>query len=55
ANIPIIAALFTFSLFLGYVYERQRALIAPMGLHAMFNGISVLNLYFFGGYTYFPL
>lgn len=50
-NIPIIGSLFVLALFLGYLYERQGTLIAPMALHASFNAISVMNIYFFGGYA----
>lgn len=44
SNITIIPSLFILSLFLGYIYERQRSLISPIILHATFNAISVLNL-----------
>jgi len=50
-NIPIIGSLFVLALFLGYLYERQRTLMAPMALHASFNAISVMNIYFLGGYA----
>ncbi|MBI5273220.1 MAG: CPBP family intramembrane metalloprotease [Chlamydiia bacterium] len=50
ANIPIIGSLFGLALFLGFLYERQGALAAPMILHASFNAVSVLNLYFLGDY-----
>ncbi len=48
-NIPIIGSLFILALFLGFIYERNRSLSAPLALHALFNAISVLNLYFLGG------
>lgn len=48
-NIPIVGSLFSLALFLGYIYERQQSLFASMCLHALFNTISVLNLYFLGG------
>ncbi len=48
-NIPIIGSLFVLALFLGFLYERQRSLLAPISLHACFNAISILNLYFTGG------
>ncbi len=48
-NIPIIGSLFILALFLGYIYERQGSLIAPMALHSTFNAISVMNIYFLGG------
>ncbi len=50
-NIPIIGSLFILALFLGYLYERQGSLIAPMALHATFNAISVMNIYFLGGFA----
>lgn len=48
-NIPIIGSLFVLALFLGFLYERQRSLLASISLHACFNAISVLNLYCLGG------
>lgn len=48
-NISIIASLFPLSLILGYIYERQRSLLAPIWLHAIFNTMSIINLYFMGG------
>ncbi|OGN65083.1 MAG: hypothetical protein A3E80_03720 [Chlamydiae bacterium RIFCSPHIGHO2_12_FULL_49_9] len=50
-NLPIVGSLFILSLFLGFLYERQRSLLAPIILHALFNSISVLNLYFLGGFS----
>lgn len=50
ANIPIILSLFVFSLFLGFVCEKQGSLFASMALHSLFNTISVINLYLFGGF-----
>ncbi|MCH9627188.1 MAG: hypothetical protein S4CHLAM2_08230 [Chlamydiales bacterium] len=41
-NLQLIASLFTLSLFLGFIYERERSLWAPLALHATFNGFSVL-------------
>lgn len=49
SNIIIIGSLIVFSLFLCFVYERQKSLIAPIVLHAMFNGISIINLLLFKG------
>ncbi|HSX37540.1 MAG TPA: CPBP family intramembrane glutamic endopeptidase [Chlamydiales bacterium] len=48
ANISIIGSLFVFALFLGFVYEKQGSLTSSIGLHALFNSFSVLNLYFLG-------
>jgi len=50
SNISIIGSLFALALFLGFVYERQGSLPASMTLHALFNAVSVLNLYFLGGF-----
>ncbi|MDE3045576.1 MAG: CPBP family intramembrane metalloprotease [Verrucomicrobiota bacterium] len=47
ANIPIIGSLFVFALFLGFLYEKQGSLFASISLHALFNAISMINLYFF--------
>jgi len=49
ANITIIASLFVFSLFIGFVYEKQGMLASPIMLHSLFNAINGCNLYFFGG------
>ena len=48
ANIPILGSLFVLAYFLGFVYERQGSLSAPIILHAAFNAISTLNLYILG-------
>jgi membrane protease YdiL (CAAX protease family) len=42
SNIELLASLFTFALFLGYIYEREGSLWAPIALHATFNSISML-------------
>lgn len=49
ANVTIVASLFVFSLFIGFVYEKEGSLACPMMLHSLFNTINVCNLYFFGG------
>ena len=54
-NIPIVGSLFALALFLGFLYEKKGSLLAPMALHASFNAISVLNLYFLGGFPKGPL
>ncbi|PIS00416.1 MAG: hypothetical protein COT84_07695 [Chlamydiae bacterium CG10_big_fil_rev_8_21_14_0_10_35_9] len=46
-NISIIGALFPLAFFLGFIYERQRSLLAPISMHAIFNAMSVVNLIFF--------
>lgn len=47
-NIAIILSLFVLALFLGFVYEKQGSLFASISLHALFNAVSVINLYLFG-------
>ena len=49
ANITIVGSIFIFSLFLGFLYEKQKSLISPIFLHATFNAINVLNLIFIKG------
>ncbi|MGZ3632789.1 MAG: CPBP family intramembrane glutamic endopeptidase [Parachlamydiaceae bacterium] len=39
-NFQLLPSLFVLSCYLGYLYERQGTLWAPLGLHAMFNFIS---------------
>lgn len=41
-NIELLFSLFLLSCFLGFLYERQRSLWAPIGLHGFFNAMSVL-------------
>jgi membrane protease YdiL (CAAX protease family) len=43
SNLDLMLALFVLSCFLGFLYERQRSLWAPIGLHATFNAISILS------------
>ena len=47
-NIMILISLFVLALFLGFIYEKQGSLLAPIILHASFNAVSVINLYAFG-------
>jgi membrane protease YdiL (CAAX protease family) len=42
-NIELLASIFVMSLFLGYIFERQKSLWAPIGLHVTMN---TLNLCF---------
>ena len=49
ANITILGSLFILSVFLGFLYEKQKSLISPIFLHATFNAISLLNLIFIKG------
>ncbi|MBA3238212.1 MAG: CPBP family intramembrane metalloprotease [Parachlamydiaceae bacterium] len=41
-NLELLPPLFVLSLYLGYLYERQRSLWAPIGLHSTFNLVSCL-------------
>ncbi|CCB91388.1 putative membrane protein [Waddlia chondrophila 2032/99] len=44
SNIEYLVSLFTLSLILGFLYEKQRSLWAPIGLHAVFNCVNVILL-----------
>jgi uncharacterized protein len=46
-NISLVASLFLFALFLGFIYERQASLFASIGLHMTFNTVSTLRILFF--------
>lgn len=46
ANLELIASLFVLSCYLGYLFERQQSIIAPISLHAAFNSISILMIVF---------
>jgi uncharacterized protein len=41
-NLSIIAAIFVFSCFLSFIYEKEKSLLAPIALHSTFNGINAL-------------
>lgn len=43
-NLELLTTLFLLSCFLGFLFERQKNLWAPIGLHATFNLISVLMI-----------
>lgn len=43
-NLELLPALFLLSCYLGYLYERQRSLWAPVGLHMTFNLVSAVML-----------
>lgn len=43
-NIELLLSLFTLACFLGFIYERQGTLWAPISLHSVFNAISVLMI-----------
>ena len=47
-NIPLFVSIFTFGMYLGFVYERQGSLFASFALHATFNAISISRLIFMG-------
>ena len=47
SNFALIASLFVLSLYLGFLYERQASLIAPIALHMTFNSISVMRILLF--------
>ena len=46
-NISLLATLFLFALFLGFIYERQASLFASIGLHMTFNAVSTFRILFF--------
>lgn len=43
-NISLGISLFILGIYLGFLYERQRSLLAPLGLHMSFNTISALRI-----------
>lgn len=43
-NISLAASLFTFACFLGFIYEKQRSLFAPVALHMLFNTVSAVRI-----------
>ncbi len=46
-NISLITSLFLLGGYLGFLYERQGSLWAPIGLHMTFNTVSALRILFF--------
>jgi uncharacterized protein len=44
-NIELIVSLFVLSCFLGFIYERQKSIWAPISLHAIFNSFSLLLIF----------
>jgi membrane protease YdiL (CAAX protease family) len=46
-NISLLLSLFTFALFLGFIYERQSSLFASITLHISFNTFSTIRILFF--------
>ncbi len=43
-NVSIAVSLFTFASYLGFIYERQGTLFAPIGLHIAFNTVSSVRI-----------
>jgi len=43
-NIELLCSLFILSCFLGFVYERQNSLWASIGLHVIFNAVSIFMI-----------
>jgi membrane protease YdiL (CAAX protease family) len=43
-NVELIISLFVLGCFLSFLKERQRSLWAPIGLHSVFNAVSVLMI-----------
>lgn len=41
SNIPLLAGIFVLGCFLGFLFERERTLWAPITLHALFNAFGV--------------
>jgi len=48
-NIVILSALFPLAFFLSFIYEKQKTLICPILLHAIFNLSSILSLALISG------
>ncbi len=46
-NISLVVSLFTFALFLGFIYERQASIFASFALHMTFNAVSTFRILFF--------
>lgn len=46
-NLSLVLSLFTFSCFLGLVYEKRQSLIASVTLHSVFNAVTALRILFF--------
>jgi CAAX protease family protein len=44
-NIQLVTSLFILSCYLGFLRERQQSIWAPIGLHSLFNGVSILILH----------
>jgi uncharacterized protein len=46
-NLSLLVSLFSFALFLGFIYERQASLFACISLHITFNTLSTVRIIFF--------
>lgn len=46
-NFTLVSSLFTFALYLGFIYEKRKSLIASIALHMTFNSISVMRIVLF--------
>lgn len=44
SNFALLLSLFTLSCYLGFLYERERHLGAPIGMHAAFNAVTIISL-----------
>jgi hypothetical protein len=47
SNISILSSIFILGSLLGFIYEKQKSLIAPITLHLTFNSFSILSLLIF--------
>jgi len=47
SNISILFSIFILGSLLGFIYERQKSLIAPITLHLTFNSFTILGLLIF--------
>ena len=43
-NFPLLLSLFSLSIFLGFLYEKQHSLLSPITLHMTFNLITVIRI-----------
>ena len=43
-NIPLLISLFIFALYLGFLYEKKKSLVASIALHFIFNLVSVVRI-----------
>jgi membrane protease YdiL (CAAX protease family) len=44
-NVELLLSLFILSCYIGFIYERQQSIWAPIALHATFNAISIFALF----------